>query len=295
MLSPGLAQPPPGTGDGLRDRDMSELGVPATRDKAPGHLSARFGETDDGKVAQRSAAQRGVRAVGHHQHRTGRGHCTGPALGATGEADPPTSCRHPEGTQVSGSRRTRTWNRRERRHSGLNAQVLLLRRPLAVVQSEVGGGGGSSAVMGSCRPVAARRRRRRGAVWSEGSQLDCRWENDQGGTCEPPLSVNRDGLLGEVGRRVRRRGSSAGPGAGSWELGTAGRLQHGTQAISWAVATAMGKMGGKLRDAWTRGADEREAGPERTAKVAAPFSPFPCPSHRGGGEVDAGQVPKRLS
>lgn len=189
-----------------------------------------------GSAAQRSEG----RALGH---RTGRGHCTGPAFGATGEADPPTSCRHPEGTQVSGSRRTRTWNRRERRHSGLNAQVLLLRRPLAVVQSEVGGGGGSSAVMGSCRPVAARRRRRRGAVWSEGSQLDCRWENDQGGTCEPPLSVNRDGLLGEVGRRVRRRGSSAGPGGGSWELGTAGRLQHGTQAISWAVATAMGRWG----------------------------------------------------
>lgn len=177
MLSPGLAHPPPGTGDGLRDRDMSELGVPATRDKAPGHLSARFGETNDGKAAQRSAAPRGASprpppAPAPHRATAG----AGPAFCATGEAGPLTSCRHPEGTQVSGSRRTRTWNRRERRHSGLKAQVLLLlRRPLAVVQSEVGGGGGSSAVMGSRRPVAARRRRRRGAVWSEGSQLDCRW------------------------------------------------------------------------------------------------------------------------
>lgn len=28
MLRPGLAQPPPGTGDGLRDRDIGEVGVP---------------------------------------------------------------------------------------------------------------------------------------------------------------------------------------------------------------------------------------------------------------------------
>lgn len=261
MLSPGLAQPPPGTGDGLRDRDMSELGVPATRDKAPGHLSARFGETDDGKAAQCSAAPRGASprpppAPAPHRATAG----AGPAFCATGEAGPLTSCRHPEGTQVSGSRRTRTWNRRERRHSGLKAQVLLLlRRPLAVVQSEVGGGGGSSAVMGSRRPVGARRRRRRGAVWSEGSQLDLSLGNDQGGTCEPPLSINRDGLLG--GRR--RRGSSAEPGPGSWELGTAGRLQHGTRAISWAVATV---MGGKWRDSWTRGLVEQTR--ERRAQSA---------------------------
>jgi hypothetical protein len=28
MLRPGLAQPPPGTGDGLRDRDIGVVGVP---------------------------------------------------------------------------------------------------------------------------------------------------------------------------------------------------------------------------------------------------------------------------
>lgn len=31
MLRPGLAQPPPGTGDGLRDKDIGKLGVPRNR------------------------------------------------------------------------------------------------------------------------------------------------------------------------------------------------------------------------------------------------------------------------
>ena len=31
MLRPGLAQPPPGTGDGLRDRDIGVFGVPKER------------------------------------------------------------------------------------------------------------------------------------------------------------------------------------------------------------------------------------------------------------------------
>jgi len=33
LMSPGLAQPPPGTGDGLRDKDISELGVPVDGNK----------------------------------------------------------------------------------------------------------------------------------------------------------------------------------------------------------------------------------------------------------------------
>lgn len=32
MSRPGLDQPPPGTGDGLRDKDMGSVGVPATGD-----------------------------------------------------------------------------------------------------------------------------------------------------------------------------------------------------------------------------------------------------------------------
>lgn len=31
MLRPGLAQPPPGTGDGLRDRDIGVFGVPSNK------------------------------------------------------------------------------------------------------------------------------------------------------------------------------------------------------------------------------------------------------------------------
>ena len=31
MLRPGLAQPPPGTGEGLRDRDIGVVGVPGGR------------------------------------------------------------------------------------------------------------------------------------------------------------------------------------------------------------------------------------------------------------------------
>ena len=177
MLSPGLAQPPPGTGDGLRDRDMSEFGVPGTRDKTPGHLSARFGETMTER--QRRAAMGEPSASTSTSTALNDG-SAGPGFGATGEADPRTAAGTRRAHRFSGSRRTRTWNRRERRHSGLKAQVLLLRRPLAVVQSEVGGGRGSSAVMGSRRPVAARRRRRRGAVWAEGSQLDGRWRVTKG-------------------------------------------------------------------------------------------------------------------
>ena len=32
IFKPGLAHPPPGTGDGLRERDMAELGVPVVGD-----------------------------------------------------------------------------------------------------------------------------------------------------------------------------------------------------------------------------------------------------------------------
>jgi hypothetical protein len=33
IFNPGLDQPPPGTGDGLRDKDISVVGVPVTQDK----------------------------------------------------------------------------------------------------------------------------------------------------------------------------------------------------------------------------------------------------------------------
>ena len=42
ILSPGLAQPPPGTGDGLRERDIGKLGVPIFIRSRGGQLQARI-------------------------------------------------------------------------------------------------------------------------------------------------------------------------------------------------------------------------------------------------------------
>lgn len=41
IFKPGLDHPPPGTGDGLRDRDIGSAGVPVTKDQGDTEVSQR--------------------------------------------------------------------------------------------------------------------------------------------------------------------------------------------------------------------------------------------------------------